>query len=447
METRDIVIVGGGFTGAALAAALADGRRRVLVLEARSGRNPRFAGELIHPTGVDVLDANGLLGPLQATAGQPVEGFAVVREPGAPTTLLPYAEIPHARPQGFAVEHQTMVAKLRELATSRPGVELRTGARVAGVLREGERVVGVRTDDGEEIRAGLVLSAEGRHSKLRPLLGIDEESRLLSFSAAVLARETELPHAGYGHIFLGAWGPILAYGIGGGDVRMVLDLPADGEKGTRAIAEKLRREYAPFVPEPLRGAMLRALDEAPPDVAANYAIYTRRCTAPGVALVGESGGCSHPLTACGMTVCLTDIRILVEELGGGGPVDQALARYQQRRYRFVRAREILTDALYEVFRGAEDSTRAIRHGIFRYWEGSRRSRATSMALLSGAESRLPTFLGEYWRVVLQSIGGVVRGQVNDPSLPGRLRSLRGLSSKAAEKLSRVVAGVREGTLR
>jgi len=260
-------------------------------------------------------------------------------------------------------------------------------------------------------------------------------------------RETTLPHDNYGHIFLGAWGPILAYGIGGGEVRMVIDVPADGEKGTKAIAERLRREYAPFVPEPLRRAMLRALDEAPPEMAANYAISTKRCVMPGVALVGESGGCSHPLTAAGMTVCLTDVRILVEELARGGAADDALARYQTRRYRFVRARELLADALYEVFRGAEDSTRAIRHGIFRYWEGGARARAKSMALLSGAESRLPAFLGEYWRVVLQSVGGVVRGQVNDPSLQGRLRSLRGLSSKAAEKLARVVDGVREGTLR
>ena len=30
------------------------------------------------------------------------------------------------------------------------------------------------------------------------------------------------------------------------------------------------------------------------------AIYTQRCVVPGAALVGESGGCSHPLTAAGM---------------------------------------------------------------------------------------------------------------------------------------------------
>jgi hypothetical protein len=141
-----------------------------------------------------------------------------------------------------------------------------------------------------------------------------------------------------------------------------------------------------------------------------------------------------------MTISLTDIAILADALGAAGTTDAALARYQARRYRFVRAREILADALYEVFRGAEDGTRAIRHGIFRYWESSGRARAASMALLSGHDSRLTSFLAEYWRVVGQSTGGVLRGQVNDPSLGG-------LAQKSVEKLRRVVASVMDGSLR
>ena len=48
-EHYDVVIVGAGVTGCAMAAALAGGARRILMLEARKGHKPRFAGELIHP--------------------------------------------------------------------------------------------------------------------------------------------------------------------------------------------------------------------------------------------------------------------------------------------------------------------------------------------------------------------------------------------------------------
>src|SRR4051794_15807590 len=98
----DILIVGGGFTGVSAAAALADGRRRITILEARAGRNPRFNGELIHPTGVAVLDAIGLL-PALAGHGRAVDGFAVVPSLTDPAMVLPYREIPGARPEGFAM--------------------------------------------------------------------------------------------------------------------------------------------------------------------------------------------------------------------------------------------------------------------------------------------------------------------------------------------------------
>src|SRR6478752_5918779 len=98
----DVIVVGGGLSGCAMATALADGRRKILVLEARAGRNPRFNGELIHPHGVDVLDERGFLGPLHEAGGADVRGFAVVKSLTEPTTLLPYDEIAGSRPFGFA---------------------------------------------------------------------------------------------------------------------------------------------------------------------------------------------------------------------------------------------------------------------------------------------------------------------------------------------------------
>ena len=114
----------------------------------------------------------------------------------------------------------------------------------------------------------------------------------------------------------------------------------------------------------------------------------------------------------------------------------------------MRAREILADALYEVFRGTDDGTRAIRDGIFRYWNGSARNRARSMALLSGP--REPP-AGVLARV---PDGGRARrrrrccaARSTSRTLAGRVRSLVGLGKKVREKLGLVARGVREGSLR
>lgn len=451
----DILIVGGGLSGCSLAAALADLRPdwRIVVLEARAGRNPRFNGELIHPTGTDVLDRLGFLGDLERAGGVGVRGFACLPGLGKRATLLPYAEIAGSRPLGFAIDHHDLVDTIRRNTLKRKNVTLRTGERVTSVLRSDERVTGVVTSAGT-LTAHVVIGCDGRHSKLRTQLGIEERATLLSFTAAARLEKCPLPHPEYGHIFLGAWGPILAYPIHTetGDARTCIDLPADMDRGTEAVIARIREGYVPHVPPGVRETLVKALDAGEVELAANYSIRTDECTVPGAALVGDACGCSHPLTATGMTVALTDVRLLAEALARTtlarpAEVDAALAEYQLKRYRYVRAREILADAMYEVFRGVDDGARAIREGIFRYWNASQDQRARSMALLSGHESRLPLFLREYLTVVGMSTRVALRGEVNEPSLAGRMRSIVGLGRKSWEKLGLVARGVAEGNLR
>jgi 2-polyprenyl-6-methoxyphenol hydroxylase-like FAD-dependent oxidoreductase len=284
---------------------------------------------------------------------------------------------------------------------------------------------------------------------MRKAMGIQVRQHAVSLSAILLAREASVPAPGYGHMCLGTWGPTLAYRLRDRHVRFCIDVPM--HLGRKRIPPLLRAQYAPHLPEPLRSEMLSALDAAPMELCGNYTVHTDRCTLPGAALLGDAGGCSHPLTASGMTNSLSDIRILADELRAvdvdDDELDAALARYEVRRYRFVRVREILADALYEAFRGDRAGARAIRSGILRYWRTSAHGRAATIALLSGDDARLTTFVGEYLRVMRESIQGLVLGPHGDPSLISRAYSLAGLFKESFELLNRVGAGVYTGTLR
>ena len=392
----EVVVVGGGFAGLASAAALAARGARVTVLESHRAHDPRFRGELIHPRGVRALEALGLKAPLFAAGGVSVKGFAVTPGADVPALLLPYAS---TFGTGLGIDHLTMVATMREVVGARPGVTLLTGQRVEALLHDGPRVAGVRTADGREFQAALTIGADGRSSKVRALMGLDPEVKLLSYTVAVSVEGELLPHQAHGHVFLGAPGPILAYPFGAGRIRMCIDVPVGEAKGKQAIKDYVSTHYARFVPEPLRSGMLRSLEAHPLEACANHQVATEVCAGPGIALVGDAGGCMHPLTASGMTNAMHDVITLAQCVGGAASPDQALINYQRRRYRFVRAREVFTEALYEVFGAQDEGSKALQAGTFRYWASSPRARAKSMGILSGEYASPRTFVSEYARVM------------------------------------------------
>ncbi len=416
----EAIVVGGGFTGMSAAAALSARGAKVRVFEAAQTTDPRFRGELIHPRGVRGLEQLGLKAPLFASGGVAVTGFAV--SPGAhqPVSILPYRE---DQGPGLGIDHPAMVLTMRAQVAARRNVHVTTGERITDLVRVGGRIAGVKSVDGTEHRADLVVVADGRQSKLRPLLGLEPEVKLLSYTVA-LGVEGELPHGRLGHVFLGAPGPILAYPYGEGRIRFCVDVPLGAAKGREAIIKLLTEQYAPVVTGALGEAMVHSLQTTPFEGCANHSISTQNCAAPGVVLVGDAGGCAHPLTASGMTNAMNDVLTLGELVAARGPDDEALSEYQRRRYDFVRMRELFTDALYEVFRGQDEGSKALQGGVFDYWASSERSREASMNILSGEELRVSRFVAEYSRVFGLSAVQVLKRFATQPVVgTAHLRSL------------------------
>jgi 2-polyprenyl-6-methoxyphenol hydroxylase-like FAD-dependent oxidoreductase len=423
VDRSDVVVVGGGFVGLTTAAALAEGGARVTVLEALEGPNPAFRGELIHPRGVRTLAALGLADAVVAAGGVRVRGFAVfgTADRNAETgerlprpVVLPYGE---ASALGLALDHTCLVDALRRVVGGRSGVRVMRGARVNDVLTRSGRIVGVRVEGGAEHRGALVVAADGRQSRMRRLLGIGASIELVSHSAVLSVDEGVLAEAGHGHVFVDAPGPTLAYPCGHGRARMCIDVPLEAAKGVDRLRAYVRAHYVPGLPAPLRRAMEADLDGSGHIAgAANHAVTTDTCAVPGAALVGDAGGCSHPITAAGMTNGLHDASLLAACVARRGPTDEALLEYQRGRYRYIRTREAFTRALYAVLLGSTPGTRGLRDGLFAYWSGSARSRGVSTAVLSGDDERVATFVVEYLRVVgtasaLAAASALSRGQI------------------------------------
>jgi 2-polyprenyl-6-methoxyphenol hydroxylase-like FAD-dependent oxidoreductase len=143
---------------------------RVAVLEKHRDFLRDFRGDTIHPSTLQVLHELGILDEFLSLPHQKVrelnaqfgaERLKVAEFTGLPLRAPYIAMIPQWDFLDFLARH----------ARRYPRFELRMQAEVEDLLVEGSRVVGVRTGTGE-IRADLVIGADGRHSTVREKAGL-----------------------------------------------------------------------------------------------------------------------------------------------------------------------------------------------------------------------------------------------------------------------------------
>ncbi len=470
----DVVIVGAGLAGCATARALAraDGfqRRRILVVDRFRDVHPRFSGELIHPRGAQILDDLGLFDALAEAGGVEVGGFAVYENADARSVDLSYADVPNERPRGLSVHHKALVRTLRKDIRA-DHVELLEGWTVADLCRKGTRIDGVVLQGPDKVRhevhADLVIAADGKSSTVRKLAGISDEGRkIIGFTAGVELVDATLPRPGHAHVFLGAWGPVLAYPIlndtdGTVRTRVTFDLPRLLPAKGPALKQHLLRTYIPFVPAPLSAELAAAVNAhvGPLHMAPTVNLPAPSAAMPGLVLVGDAAGCSHPITASGMTMGLRDAETLGMQAQRRADAPdsepwfdaESLRRYRSEHDRYVPTRQALADAIYEAFRGGEDGSRAIRRALFEYWGSGTTARSRSMALLSCSERRPHVFLTEYLKTARHALEtSLVPQHATRYPMGDRMRRARGAARLARTKLGLVAqvmwAQVRPGWL-
>jgi squalene monooxygenase len=282
---------------------------------------------------------------------------------------------------------------------------------------------------------------------------VPDGRQTIGFTAGVEVRGASLPHPTYAHVLLGAWGPILAYPIlrdsdGVVSKRITFDLPRDlPAKGPR-LKEYLLRAYVPFLPAPLSAEVAAAIvaHKGPLEMAPTVNLPAPAAVMSGLALVGDAAGCSHPITASGMTMGLRDAETLGREAKRRAeiPVDEpwldltALRRYRAEHDRYVPTRQALADAIYEAFRGEHEGARAIRKALFGYWHSGGEARQRSMALLSCAEGRASVFLSEYLKTARHALGtSLVPQHAWYYPMSDRVRQAHGAARLARDKLGLV----------
>ncbi|TCJ96619.1 NAD(P)/FAD-dependent oxidoreductase [Nocardia alba] len=345
VERTDVVVVGARCAGSAAAATFAKAGRAVVVLDAATLPSDTLSTHLLWPAGLAEL--------------QHLDALAAVEALGAPRLTTAYAQAAgHGVDSGYpsvdgidyamCVRRTGLDAVLARTAVN-AGADVRPRSRVTSVVWDGNRCAGVRYLDAEgrtrEIRAALVVGADGRRSTIAREVGADQPFLTVPSGRdcyfAYWRDRADAPR----HI-AAQWrvGADLgtAFPCDDGLVLSLVQPPAVSEAGRGPGAAQRRYTEAlariPDLTYRLRGCEQVGRIRS----ATGISSYFRRSAGPGWALPGDAGHFKDPVTAQGIRDALHYGRTLAESVGDvlddPRALDAAVAEWERRRV--VECREI-----------------------------------------------------------------------------------------------------------
>ncbi|KAF2434487.1 SE-domain-containing protein [Tothia fuscella] len=379
----EVVIVGAGIVGCALAVALGKQGRSVILLERWMKQPDRIVGELLQPGGVAALERLGLRDCLDGIDAIPVQGYAVIYYGEEVDIKYPLnaGKADGKRPTGMSFHHGRFVSKLREAAMLAPNVTV-VESNVLGLIKNewtGQVLGAECTTRGEKdyYFGQLTVIADGYASKFRKEYNPHTPKSRSKFYALEL-KDAVLPHPQHGHVLLGDNSPVLLYQISTHETRALIDVPDNLPSASRSaggIENHLRNLVLPTLPSCVRPSFEEAIVEHPRSMPNSWLPPSTNKT-PGMILLGDAMNMRHPLTGGGMTVGLNDVVLLSEllsptnvpQLNDTKTVLKQMKTFHWRRKDITAVINILAQALYALFAANGSNLKALQLGCFRYFQ-------------------------------------------------------------------------------
>jgi 2-polyprenyl-6-methoxyphenol hydroxylase-like FAD-dependent oxidoreductase len=322
-------IVGGGPAGMMLGLLLAKRGAQVLVLEGHENFDREFRGEVLQPSTAHLLDRIGLLEYILAQPHSIIDSGRV-RYNGRQVGTFSFKRISPEYPYAIWMPQNIFLSALHRKAQTLPPFDCWMGARVTQLIQEGGAVAGVRGvqhgDEPFEIRADVVIGADGRYSTIAKLGGFKaayehHDFDLIWFTIEQPAGWSNTFYVSLSEAVRGLMLPKYPHHIQTG-----IALPTGAWKqwrkeGVAAVAERIRgfdrifvdfaaqlKDFTPFFP---LECIVRLVDDWARD---------------GLLLIGDSAHTMSPAGAIGVNVAIATAAVAAEVLFprfGHGPIPHA----------------------------------------------------------------------------------------------------------------------------
>jgi 2-polyprenyl-6-methoxyphenol hydroxylase-like FAD-dependent oxidoreductase len=331
-------IVGGGPAGMMAGFLLARAGVEVVVLEKHADFFRDFRGDTIHPSTLELMHELGFLDDFLKLPHQQLAQMQM-NIAGSAITVADFSHLP-TRCQFIAFMPQwDFLSFLAEKAKAYPSFRLLMGAEAVDLVRTGERITGVsyKTAQGSaEIRANLVIAADGRGSTLRERAGLSVQDFNVPIDVLWM-RLAKVPHApaqSLGFAERGRFMILLDRGdyFQGGYIIRKGTLDALRQEGLPAFRARLTA-LAPFLRESAEGLT----DWNQVKLLTVKIDRLRRWHLPGLLCIGDSAHAMSPAGGVGINLAIQDAVATANLLAPAftlGEIDEGLLRQIQRRREF-----------------------------------------------------------------------------------------------------------------
>lgn len=352
----DVLIVGGGLVGATLAVALGqhlDLRVGLIEAQAIDEQSPQplyDARSVALAHGTRLILAQLGIWPLIESDCQVIENIHISERGRFGVTRLNACEegVPAL---GYVIENASLGRVLMHRLRQQDNVQLLSGREVIGLQQNTDSaVVRVRTAHRQSLRAKLVVAADGAHSALRTMAGIEVKQRDYQQVAVTTNVSTENPHNNIAYERFTDSGPLALLPLSGGRCSMVMTV---SKKSKGDILSLDDAGFIAFLQQRF-GQRLGRFTRVGRRSGFPLALISAQSGSVGrLLLIGNARHNLHAVSGQGFNLAMRDVGTLAQLLLSGRYQDPAavalLQTFEQCRGSDHRVMEVFTDTLARLF--------------------------------------------------------------------------------------------------
>ncbi|TYJ40788.1 hypothetical protein E1A91_A04G164800v1 [Gossypium mustelinum] len=357
--TADIIIVGAGVAGAALAYSLGKDGRRVRAIERDLNAPNSMAGESLIPGGYLKLIELGLEDCVDEIGAQRLLGYTLYKDGKEAHVSFPL-EKSQSHVAGRTFHNGRFVQSLRKKVASLHNVSLEQGT-VTSLIEENGIVKGVqyKSESGQVLTAyaSLTIICDGCFSNLRRSL-CSPKVDIPSYFVGFILTNCNLPIKNYGAIIVAHPSPIVFSPISSTEIRCMVNVPSEQVPSVSngEMACYLKTQVAPKVLPELYDSFISAIEKKGNiRISPNKIMAAAPHLTPGALLIGDALNMRHAITGGGMTVALSDVVILrdlirpLHDLSDAFTVSKYLESFYTLRKPMSSTINILANVLQKIF--------------------------------------------------------------------------------------------------